>query len=131
MNSFPSSINTIQSDMPDNCSFHKLPSTTWHFLSHITSTGVPVGLFTKSRIISTSVVFPVALSPWIIVRFLRSSNSYFKRFVDTITLCFPFIVSSCHQTNSPAIDTSSSMVCTISFVLRIRMSNGSTSNFIK
>lgn len=44
----------------------------------------------------TRVVFPVALSPRMIVKFFRISKSYFKRFVDTITLCFPLIVPPLH-----------------------------------
>ena len=59
------------------------------------------------------------LDSGVIVRFLCSSKSYFKRFVDTTTLYFPFISQILHQTNSPAIDTSSSIECTIWSVFAI------------
>ena len=131
MNSFPSSINTILSETAASCSFHNVPSSTKHFLSHTKSTDAPEGLFTASLIISTNVVLPVALSPWIIVIFLLISKSYFRRFVETITLCFPFIISRLFYTNSPAILTSSIFVCTIWFVFNINISNPSLPKSIK
>ncbi len=54
---------------------------------------------------------PVALSPRMMVRFLRTSNSYFKRFVETIILYFPFMIVS------PVVDSGSWCMSTVTHCL--------------
>lgn len=80
----------FQSGMPDNCSLHNGPVNTKHVLSQISSTGLPQGWFECSCIISTCVVFPVAQSLRITVRFRLTIKSYRRRLVETMILCCPF-----------------------------------------